>query len=148
MTNRESRAYYFAKAAHGFQLDDDGRNYFQAHVLHVVSILKAAGCEEDIIIAGYLHDTIEDCGITYKGLRELFGERVADLVNEVTHEGKKDQHGYYFPRLHSRDGIVLKLADRMSNLLRFDSWDKKRQQHYLKKTKFWKATKNDTKEPQ
>ncbi len=32
----------------------------------------------------------------------------------------------------------LDLADRMSNISRMETWDKKRQQHYLKKTKFWK----------
>jgi (p)ppGpp synthase/HD superfamily hydrolase len=57
---------------------------------------------------------------------------------EVTHEESNDNFGYYFPRLKTREGIMIKLADRLSNISRMDSWDIARREHYLKKTKFWK----------
>ena len=58
---------------------------------------------------------------------------------EVTHEGRKDEIGYYFPRLKTQRGIVLKFADRISNLSRMESWDDNRKNHYLRKSKFWKS---------
>lgn len=128
---------YFAKTKHEGQLDDDGKPYF-GHCMQVYDILKMLGCEEHVLVAGMLHDTIEDTDTTYEELVWRFGSKVADLVMEVTHEGKKDQHGYYFPRLKSREGILIKFADRLSNLTRMDSWPQERQEQYLRKSKFWK----------
>lgn len=136
------KAAAFARWKHKGQKDDSGKSYFLAHLEHVASILIAADAKEEIIAAAYLHDTLEDTDTTYEELLEAFGQEVADLVHEVTHEGEKDAYGFYFPRLKSKDGITLKLADRMSNIMRMDSWDKKRQKHYLKKTKFWKDGKD------
>ena len=68
--------------------------------------------------------------ITHPRYFAQFGPEVADLVNEVTHEGTKDDWGYYFPRLKSKEGILIKLCDRASNISRMDSWSEKRQQHY------------------
>lgn len=133
------KAINFATQKHAGHLDDDGLDYFSAHLWHVSRIIDTAtGGDEEMVAAALLHDTIEDTSTTYEELKEHFGKRIADLVHEVTHEGKKDEYGRYFPRLKTRDGIVLKLADRMSNLLRMDSWPEKRKEQYLRKTKFWK----------
>ena len=132
------RAYDFAKLKHDGQLDDIGLPYFQ-HVLQVYSILKSVTADAEILAAALLHDTIEDTNTTLEELTEQFGARVAQLVNEVTHDGQKDQKGYYFPRLQSRDAILIKFADRLSNLSRMQNWDIARQEHYLKKSKFWKS---------
>jgi (p)ppGpp synthase/HD superfamily hydrolase len=129
----------YARWLHQGQLDDSGEDYFKAHLAHVASLIKLVTSDKDLITAAYLHDSIEDTAITYKGLELTFNKRVADLVNDVTHEGKKDEWGYYFPRLHSKDGIILKLCDRLSNVSRMESWSKERQEQYLRKTKFWKS---------
>jgi (p)ppGpp synthase/HD superfamily hydrolase len=93
-----------------------------------------------VLAAAYLHDTIEDTIIgTYGTLERMFGKEVADLVMEVTHDGQPDQKGYYFPRLHSQKAIMIKFADRLSNLSRMSSWDQKRKDQYLRKSKFWKS---------
>lgn len=113
------------------------------HSRAVVRILKEIGVGNKVVVAGLLHDVIEDSEMTYEELKEQFGVEIADLVNEVTHEGQKDNVGYYFPRLETKEGIMIKLADRLHNLTRIDDWPKKRQKHYLKKTKFWKSSKND-----
>ena len=55
------------------------------------------------------------------------------------------KNGYWSPRLKTKRGIILKFADRLSNLSRIESWDKKRQEHYLKKSKFWKSEGPQTK---
>lgn len=139
------RAIEFAREAHAGQLDDSGKDYFEAHVMQVGTSVSMFTMDEDIIVASYLHDVIEDTKFTYMELVDEFGLRVADLVNEVTHEGCKDEYGYYFPRLKTKEGILIKLCDRASNISRMEPWDEERQQQYLKRTKFWKdgSDKND-----
>ena len=137
--NVVDKALDFAKKKHKGQLDDEGEDYFKSHLLYVGSMLSGLVQDKEVIAAGLLHDTIEDTDTTYEELVKVFGKRVADLVNEVTHEGKPDEHGYYFPRLKTKEGILIKLLDRASNVSRMKAWDKKRQQKYLDKTKFWKS---------
>ncbi len=132
------RAKEFSKRKHGEQLDDSGKLYFKAHIEQVVSIVKLVIKDPEVIAAAYLHDTIEDTNTTLEELEKEFSPRVALLVNEVTHNGKKDNWGYYFPRLKSQDGILLKFADRLSNISRMESWHPERRKHYLRKSKFWK----------
>ena len=120
-------------------MDDGGGSYFENHIWQVVAIIKQVTKDKEIIAAAYLHDTLEDTKTTYEELKENFGQRVADIVFEMTHEGKKDEKGYWFPRLKSKDAILVKFADRLSNLSRMDVWDEERQQHYLRKSKFWRS---------
>ncbi len=131
-------AWVFGKRKHEGQLDDSGRDYFERHCINVSDILRKVTSNPDIIIAGLLHDTLEDTDTTYEELEKEFGETVANLVCEVTHEGEKDEYGYYFPRLNSKDAILIKFADRLSNLSRMVPWSDARQGQYLKKSKFWK----------
>tara|TARA_R110000868_G_C10972640_1_gene770702 strand:+ start:30835 stop:31248 length:414 start_codon:yes stop_codon:yes gene_type:complete len=135
----QEEAKLFAQEKHKNQLDDIGLSYFDAHIQQVVSILKVVTDNDDIISAGYLHDTVEDTETTEQELREVFGDTITDLVMEVTHEGQKDNVGFYFPRLQTKDGILIKFADRLSNLSRMEAWDEERQNHYLRKSKFWKS---------
>lgn len=137
--NKLKKAIDFAYKKHKEQKDDTGEPYIK-HLTQVVEILSCVTHDNDILAAAWLHDTIEDTDTTYEDLVQEFGERIAGLVHEVTHEGTKDAGGYYFPRLRSRDAAIIKFADRLSNLSRMESWTKKRQDHYLKKSKFWRAT--------
>jgi (p)ppGpp synthase/HD superfamily hydrolase len=132
------RAKRFAQDKHRNQKDDNGFPYFY-HVEQVARILGIVTKELDIIACGYLHDTLEDTETTFEELKENFGSRIASLILEVTHEGKKDTEGYYFPRLQSKDAILIKFADRLSNLSRMESWAEDRQNQYLRKSKFWKS---------
>jgi (p)ppGpp synthase/HD superfamily hydrolase len=131
------KAAYFATEAHRGQKRDDGFPFI-SHPIQVATILEQVTDDENLIAAALLHDVIEDTEIDYDNLRDVFGEDIADLVNEVTHEGSPDSQGFYFPRLKTQRGIMLKFADRLSNLSDMRSWDIKRRDHYLKKSKFWK----------
>lgn len=133
------KASRFAKRKHGIQLDDNGRNYFYGHVNQVYRLLVMVTEDPNVLAAGLLHDTIEDTDTSYEELVQEFGGTIADLVMEVTHEGKADNKGYYFPRLATKEGIMIKFADRLSNLSRMESWPQERQAHYLRKSKFWKS---------
>lgn len=133
------KAEMFAQEKHKDQLDDSGKPYFN-HCAQVADIVSLVTNDPDIIAAAYLHDTLEDTKTTYEELVQEFSEKVANLVREVTHEGTKDNVGYYFPNLKTKDGILIKFADRLSNLSRMEGvWDIARQEHYLGKSKFWKS---------
>lgn len=132
-----SRALAFATTAHKDQSRDDGAPYI-THPIQVANLVRQVTTDADLIAAAYLHDVVEDTDVTYYQLKAAFGGRIADLVMEVTHEGD-DTRGYYFPRLKSREGILLKFADRLSNLSGMDGWAERRRAHYMKKSKFWKS---------
>lgn len=134
----EQKARNFARRKHAGQLDDSGKPYFTAHILQVVRILKLVTDDEELITSAYLHDTLEDTNTTYEEILQTFGKKVANLVLEVTHEGKKDNIGYYYPHLHTLKAYLLKFADRLSNLSRMEAWNQKRQQQYMKKSVFWR----------
>jgi (p)ppGpp synthase/HD superfamily hydrolase len=61
---------------------------YASHVAGVAAILTRHGFDEEVVAAGALHDTIEDCGVTHAELALLFGERVADLVRHVSEQDK------------------------------------------------------------
>lgn len=136
------KAAQFATSRHGGQLRDDGITPFITHPALVAKIIQTAtnGTDDNLVAAAWLHDTVEDTSTTYADLLEHFNQDIADLVMEVTHEGQADSHGYYFPRLRTQRGIMLKFADRLSNLSDMsDVWPLDKQLHYLKKSKFWKS---------
>ena len=132
------KAQIFAEEKHRGQLDDEGKSYFDAHIIPVYDAVSRLTDDLEIRAAAILHDTVEDTNTTYGELIIEFGKRVADLVMEVTHEGEKDSYGYYFPRLKSKEGFMIKLVDRASNISRMNKWSGDRQNHYMKKTVFWK----------
>jgi (p)ppGpp synthase/HD superfamily hydrolase len=135
------QAIEFGAKAHAEQLDDAGNNYFMAHCWQVYEIVKILYPNDfELQAAALLHDTLEDTDTTYERLVTTFGADIADLIREVTHERKEDDTGWYFPHLHSTCGIVLKFADRASNLSRMEGvWDVKKIEKYIKKSKFWQS---------
>lgn len=134
-------AYRFATDAHEGQVDDLGEPYVEAHPRQVFEILRVIAPDDiELHCAAWLHDVLEDTEVGYKELIAEFGADVADLVHEVTHEGRKDSKGYYFPRLRTPKGIQLKFADRLSNLSRMEgAWKEDRITHYLRQSRFWRT---------
>ena len=132
------KAINFAKEKHKGQTDDMGLDYFTTHCLVVFKILKTIDADDNLLCAGLLHDVLEDTQTTYEELASEFGMDVASLVKEVSHEGKRDNIGFYFPYLETERGIVLKFADRISNLSRMECWGQNRTAQYLKRSIFFK----------
>jgi (p)ppGpp synthase/HD superfamily hydrolase len=130
------KALEFASERHKGQLDDQGRPYFFAHIVQVHSILKDVTDDEEILCAGILHDVIEDTDTTYDDLIREFNKPIADLVDELTQHGDWET-GYYFPHLKTRKAIMVKFADRLSNLSRMNDWPGDRQEEYLGMSRFW-----------
>ncbi len=136
MSHLEEKALEFASIKHEGQMDDQGRPYFFAHIIQVYSLLKDVTDDVEVLCAGILHDTIEDTGTTYDELVREFNKEIADLVTELTFQGDEDV-GRYFPLLHSHKAIVVKYADRLSNLVRMVDWPGDWQEGYLKNSVFW-----------
>ena len=93
------------------------------HPMNVMRILIDAGCDEDIVIAGLLHDTIEDAHTPEDQIRGAFGERVLQLVKSASEPDKsalletRKKHTIEHLRLHaSGDELALAFADKLDNL--------------------------------
>ena len=136
MSHLEEKALEFASIKHEGQLDDQGRQYFFAHIIQVYGLLKDVTDDEEILCAGILHDTLEDTDTSYNELVMEFNKEIADLVLELTYQGDKET-GRYFPLLHSHKAVVVKFADRLSNLVRMVDWPGDWQQDYLRESCFW-----------
>lgn len=136
MSHLEEKALEFASIKHEGQLDDQGRQYFFAHIIQVYGLLKDVTDDEEILCAGILHDTLEDTDTSYDELVREFNKEIADLVLELTYQGDKET-GRYFPLLHSHKAVVVKFADRLSNLVRMVDWPGDWQQDYLRESCFW-----------
>ena len=71
-------------AAHGDQTRKGGAIPYVSHLLGVTSLVLEAGGDEDMAIAGLLHDTIEDTAATAAEIENRFGRRVAMIVMGCT----------------------------------------------------------------
>ena len=77
------RAYKLAESAHRGQNRASGEPYVN-HCVAVASILADIRVPADVIVAGLLHDTVEDTPVTLEDIKRDFGEDVAKLVDGVT----------------------------------------------------------------
>src|SRR4030042_6818668 len=77
------RAHLFSNEAHGSQRRIEGSPFIE-HPLAVASILADMKMDVATIVAGLLHDTIEDTETTIKDIKDTFGEEIAFLVEALT----------------------------------------------------------------
>lgn len=120
-----NRAYEMAKTAHEGLKRASGEPYIN-HIIEVVKILAKLGMDTTTIIAGFLHDIIEDTSVTEEDIKEKFGEEVLFLVNGVTKLGKLKYRGevrhveslrkFFVAMAEDVRVIIIKLADRLHNV--------------------------------
>lgn len=93
---------------------------YEKHLDDVVDVLKRFGFSGKYIVAGYLHDAIEDDGISYNDINRHFNTEVAEMVYCVTDEvgrNRREKKEKTLPKTASNpDAIILKLADRIANI--------------------------------
>lgn len=120
------RAYYFAKEAHEGQTRRSGEPYI-THPLAVAHVLTMMHMDHECIMAGLLHDVIEDTDVSREALAIEFSEEVALLVDGVSKLAKaafETQQHAQAENLRkmllamSQDirVIIVKLADRLHNM--------------------------------
>lgn len=92
MLSLVDRAIGFAARAHQDQRRKIGKVPYIAHPFGVAVLLMEMGCDETVVAAGLLHDTVEDTQVTLEEIRERFGDDVADIVSWCTEPSKKDNN--------------------------------------------------------
>ncbi|MFE8703524.1 HD domain-containing protein [Cytobacillus sp. FJAT-54145] len=78
------KAKAFAKKAHDGQTRKATSEPYFVHLEGVANILKSVGSNEELIAAGYLHDSVEDTDVRIEDIREQFGNHVAVIVEGNT----------------------------------------------------------------
>ena len=135
-------AAHYAAEKHADHRRKGGEPYLN-HLVEVAYLVSTALSEPDanVVAAAFLHDTIEDTGVTAAELTERFGKDVTGLVLEVTDdkslapEVRKRLQIEHAPKLSVR-AQVIKLADKISNLRSILSspppdWDYERKKQYF-----------------
>lgn len=113
-------AEVFATTMHGDQKYGEEKPYV-VHLGHVAEVLRRFKfTNEDLQVAAWLHDTVEDTDATVAQIEMMFGKNVADIVGRVTNEpgeNRKERHAKTYPKIQgSVDATTLKLADRIANV--------------------------------
>ncbi|WP_408007297.1 HD domain-containing protein [Pseudalkalibacillus sp. A8] len=90
------------------------------HPIAVANILKESGFPEDVIIAGFLHDTVEDTEMEIEDIEKAFGKSVADLVKANTEDktktwAERKQHTVEVIRKAPLEVKALIIADKLDN---------------------------------
>ena len=92
-------------------------------VADILASLKISKHIDDLIVACILHDVVEDTYVTIEEIREIFGDFIASLVEELTSDikeikriGKKEYLANKMLNMTSY-GLVIKLSDRLHNIL-------------------------------
>lgn len=139
------QAYLFASEKHKNQVRKSGDPYI-VHLLGVARILSELNTGPTTIIAGLLHDTIEDTDTTEEEITEKFGKEVCYLVQGVTKVTRlSDYHNVDFEAESHRKifiamakdirVIIIKLADRLHNMRTLQFQPPEKQKKIAKETR-------------
>lgn len=121
------RAIVFAvKAHHNTERRGKGFPYI-VHPMEAMEIVSTITSDQELLAAAALHDTIEDTDVTVEQLREMFGERIAELVyaeSDQFSEGVSEEDSWHerkqaaIDRLAaaSHDAKIVAMGDKLSNM--------------------------------
>lgn len=118
-------AYEFAMKAHEGQKRNSGEPYF-THVFETAKTLAGLGMDIKTVMAGFLHDTLEDTETTEEELEKEFSKEIVTLVNGVTKLGKLKYRGaerhleslrkFFLAITEDIRILIIKLSDRLHNV--------------------------------
>ncbi len=147
-----ARAYRVANEAHQGQVRKSGEPYI-VHPLYVAIILADLELDKETIVAGLLHDVVEDTILTKEEIASLFGDEVALLVDGVTklqHFDMEDSHAnvdkekieiqaenlrkMFLAMAKDIRVIMIKLADRLHNMRTLSHMPPEKQQRIARET--------------
>lgn len=115
------RAAEYAARAHEGALRKGSSMPYIMHPREVAMIVAVMTEEPEVIAAAYLHDVIEDAGVTRQELEELFGSRVAELVQAESEDKtlswlQRKQETVERLKSAGRDERMIAFGDKLSNL--------------------------------
>ncbi len=139
-----TKAYYFAKNAHEGQFRNSGEPYF-VHPVAVATILAQLYMDDATIIAGLMHDVLEDTDVTFEQMAQEFDEEIAKLVDGVTklkkikYQSKQESQANNLRKMVLAMNsdirvIIIKIADRLHNMRTLEYMKKAKQLEKAKET--------------
>ena len=140
------KAYDFIMAKHKGQIRKSGEPYYH-HLVEVAYILADLHCGPSTIIAGFLHDVVEDTDVSIEFIEKTWGAEIAKIVDALTkiqrlklsridkEEFEAEDHRKIFLGM-AKDirVIIIKLADRLHNMRTLAALSPERQQVIAKET--------------
>ena len=123
----ETKAMIFAIEAHASTNHTYDNKPYSIHLTMVANVARKyidiipEQCQDEVLSACWLHDTIEDCRITYNDLKKEFGESVAEIVYAVSNEKGKNRKerandNYYRGIRNTAWATFVKMCDRLANI--------------------------------
>jgi guanosine-3',5'-bis(diphosphate) 3'-pyrophosphohydrolase len=131
------KCYEFAEKMHTTHKRSSGEPYI-IHPLNVSSTLVKLKMDLDSIMAGLLHDVVEDCDVSPEEISKLFGQTVAQIVvgctkiSKIKFKTKEESQAENFRKMvvamaQDLRVIIVKLADRMHNMRTLQYMTKEKQ---------------------
>lgn len=143
------KAFYEAEKAHRGQTRASGDPYL-LHCLETAELLAKIGANATIVAAGLLHDTLDDSFMNYDYIFRMFGVGVADLVEGVSKlsqlsklardnniankTAEADRLHTMFLAMADARAVLIKLADRLHNMMTLEALPVFKQQRFAKET--------------
>ncbi|KAL9235496.1 hypothetical protein vseg_010251 [Gypsophila vaccaria] len=143
------RAFYEAEKAHRGQMRASGDLYLQ-HCVETAALLASIGANSTVVAAGLLHDSVDDSFLTYDYISAMFGPGVADLVlgvSKLSHLSKlardnntahktieADRMHTMFLAMADTRAVLIKLADRLHNMMTLEALPLHKQQRFANET--------------
>ncbi|KAL2493315.1 putative GTP diphosphokinase RSH3 [Abeliophyllum distichum] len=143
------KAFYEAEKAHRGQMRASGHPYLQ-HCVETAVLLATIGANATVVAAGLLHDTVDDSSVSYDYIFKTFGAGVAELVEGVSklshlsklaRENNTASKTVEADRLHTMflamadaRAVLIKLADRLHNMMTLEALPLIKQQRFAKET--------------
>jgi HD domain len=93
--NQVQHAEWFARQAHGDTPNKHDAEPYINHPERVVQYLIEEGCDQDVIVVGWLHDVVEDTDRTLDDIQLHFGRVIRDGVDAITHRPGEPASDYY-----------------------------------------------------